>query len=129
LIEDRVDRLELIGAELTAGRGLAEFEESVEALVRRLKPGRVAMLAAGSSGMPASPTDSRRRGWIEGALMIASHRGGARFDTVTHPAVKKEVGKKPTDKEFGDAAAALATIALVGQITRLRRRHCFVESA
>jgi hypothetical protein len=100
LLADRDDRLELVEeSELAAPRALSEFEETAEHLLGRLAPSHLVLVRAGSSRM-ASPTDSRRRGWIEGALMMAVHRSGVLFSDVTHDAIKKEFGARPTDPEL-----------------------------
>jgi hypothetical protein len=100
LVNDRVDRFELAGSELTEERRLAELEESLEALLRRLGPRAVALLNAGKTPRPPSPSDSRRRGWLEAALMIAAARTACAVMRVTHDAVEKEAGVRPSDKEF-----------------------------
>lgn len=105
LVVDRTDRLELAEEGLSLGRALSELEESLEQLVRRLQPSIVAILKPGTSRTPPAPSDSRRRGWLEGTLMIAVQRAGCGLDEVTHDAVKGEFGLRPSDKEFRERVA------------------------
>jgi hypothetical protein len=100
LMDDRADRLELEAAELSQSRSISEFEETVEHLLGRLVPGRLTLVRAGSSRL-VTPSDSRRRGWIEAALMMAAQRSGVEFSDVTHEKIEKEFGARPTDSTFG----------------------------
>ncbi len=104
LVPDAVDRLELKENELDLPRALSELELSIEHLLGRQTPGVVVLLRPGTGYSP-SPSDSRRRGWIEGALLTACHRSGTEFVDVTHDRLKKQFGIKPTNKAF---AAGLA---------------------
>jgi hypothetical protein len=100
LMDDRADRLELEAAELLQPRSISEFEETVEHLLGRLVLGRLILLSAGTSRL-VTPSDSRRRGWIEAALMMATQRAGVAFSGVTHEKIEKEFGARPTDSTFG----------------------------
>lgn len=84
---------------------LSELEESLEQLLRRIQPSIVAILKPGTSRTPPAPSDSRRRGRLEGALMIAVQRAGCDLVEVTHDAVKGEFGFRPGDEQFRERVA------------------------
>lgn len=100
LVGDLPDRLE-VGAGVDSARGLAEFEEGLEELIRNAEMGRVALLKPGSSTRPQKPTLSIQRGRIEGAIFIAASRASCQLLEVSHQAVEKVIGVRPTDKSFG----------------------------
>lgn len=108
LVLDRVDRLEPPKG-LSEARALAELEESLEHLLNRLHPGTVALLKPGSSTRNPSPSVSRSRGRLEGAVLIAAHRSGTPLVEVTHDAVERCVGARPPAAEFPDLALAHVT--------------------
>lgn len=95
-IEDRSDRIELQDDELGEARALDEFEESAEALLRRIQPQALALLNAGQSQRPPAAPDSRKRGALEGALLIAAHRTSTPVVRVGHQEVENELGHRPT---------------------------------
>ena len=98
LVADSADRLEL--ADLPNGRGLSELEESIEAVLNRVDPGKVVLLDAGSSKRPPSPSTVRKRAWLESALMIASARTNRSVSTISHASVKTLLGVGPTAPDF-----------------------------
>ena len=77
-------------------RIVREFEESLKELIVRLNPDVIALLEAGQSQNPPSAQASRRRGWLEGAVMMAAHRTTTRLVRVTHTQVKNELGVRPS---------------------------------
>jgi len=100
LVADRIDRLELETSELSLPRSLSEFEETVEHLLRRLVARELVLVRAGSSQRHQAANDYRRRGWIEGVLMIAAHRTGVTFSDVTHDRIEGAFGVRPSDPSF-----------------------------
>jgi hypothetical protein len=104
-VDDRVIRLDQSEA-LGETRALSEIQESFGDLLRRLGPRSVAVLKPGS-GSQQAPKDLLRRGRLEGAVMVASHRAGTRVEMVTHNAVEKLVGVRPSDRSYGKRAAGL----------------------
>lgn len=100
----RPDRLE-VGAGVSAARGLAEFEESFEHLLRTSDVDHVAILKPGSSRRAPRPLVSIQRGRLEGAMLIASSRASAEVFEVSHQAVEKLIGVRPTDDSFSTLIA------------------------
>jgi Holliday junction resolvasome RuvABC endonuclease subunit len=105
-VEDRTDRLTLEDGRLGEPRALAELEESVEALLRRLRPSAVGLLNAGTSKQAPKPTVSRRRGHLEAVVLMAAERTSTGVVRVTQDSVKKAFGGTPASKEARDAIAA-----------------------
>lgn len=109
-IEDRTDRIELQDEELGEARALHEFEESAEAFLRRIQPQALALLNAGQSQRPPAAPDSRKRGALEGVLMLAAHRTSTPVVRVGHQEVENELGHRPTKaKELRKDLAAEVT--------------------
>ena len=105
-VDDRIDRLK-VAFDLGEERALSEAEESIQDLLGRLQPVAVALLKPGAGQNQPKPSDTLRRGQVEGALLIACHRSGAGVELVTHNAVEKIVGKRPSGAEYCTLAAAL----------------------
>lgn len=99
-VDDRIDRLTLEDSKLGEARALAELEESVQALLRRLQPTGVALLNAGASKQAMSPSDARRRGQLEAVVLLAAHRTSTTISRVTHDEVKKAFGTTAASKEL-----------------------------
>jgi hypothetical protein len=108
LVDDRVDRLVLHDDTLPAMRALSEHEESLEELLNRLRPASMALLKAGSGLNSPAQSDSLRRGWLEGTVMLSCYRTATNLELVTHDAVKKMIGTRPSDRSF----SAIATTRL-----------------
>jgi hypothetical protein len=105
-VDDRTDRIE-VAFDLGEERALAEAEESLRALLARLRPISVALLKPGGGLNAPKTADTLRRGRLEGALMIACHRESIPLKMVTHNAVEKAVGKKPPSPGYPALAAAM----------------------
>jgi hypothetical protein len=99
------DRLQLYSPALPLTRALSEFEQSFEEILDRCQPNVLALLKPGASQRKPAPSDSRRRGWLESAMMIAGHRSGIEIAEVTHEKVAKCLGVRPTDPSFVSRAA------------------------
>lgn len=108
LVSDLPDRLE-IGAGVGVARGLAEFEESFRELLRTEEVDKVALLKPGSSRRPPRPSISIQRGRIEGAIFIATSRAPCELHEISHQAVEKLIGVRPTDGAFSDLVAERLT--------------------
>lgn len=102
---DRTNRLDLADSALGVSRALCELEDDLTALLRRLKPTAVAVLSAGSGRFKPDPRDSRRRGWLEAVVMVASSRTGYEAVWVSHDKVANLFASRPSDRGFGKAAA------------------------
>ncbi len=97
-VNDRLDRLTLQDVEQGEPRALHEFEESLEALFLRIAPTTVALLNAGQSKQAQSPLDARKRGWLEGMIMLAVHRTPPALVRVTHGQVEAHLDARPAAK-------------------------------
>lgn len=106
LVTDPEDRIELAVGDLAEPRALAEWEETAQALLRRLRPSVVVLLDPGTSTWATRRSDVLKRGRLEGALMIAAYRSGCTVRHISHQAVKNATGARPSDKEFATRLAA-----------------------
>lgn len=93
------------GRGLSEDIALAELEETLESIFKRIKPDLVALLKAGSSKKPPPPTRTQRRAWIEGGVMIACARTNTELQWVTHNRVKEVLGLRPTADDFSKQMA------------------------
>lgn len=104
-VDYRTDRLK-VAFDLGEERALSEVEESLQALFGRLQPGAVALLKPGTGQNQPKASDTLRRGHLEGVLLIASYRKRVRVELVTHNAVEKIVGERPSGAKYCALAAA-----------------------
>jgi hypothetical protein len=105
LVDQEPDRLQFKGGGPSEDLALAELEETLESIFRRVKPEVVALLKAGSSKKAPAPTRTQRRAWIESGVMIACARTSTELKWVTHNRVEEILGLRPTADDFSKLMA------------------------
>lgn len=121
LDEAGTDRVVLPGAVESPERALAEFVETFVDLIRRAQPNEVVLLDAGAGANPPPAAASRKRGQMEGAIMLAAYTTSTPLRHVTHNEVKTKFGHRLSDAALiSDLAPRIAGEAPARWSARVR---------